>query len=98
MNRVLAVAWSREHDEHFKIGHLKSKLPTDHDFLEQFFCFDFFHIGHFVVVGSFTCTGAALLLAYCCCYQMATLTTNKRFTYEKENRDPFITLHLNVQF
>ena len=42
MNRVLDVAWSREHDEHFRIGHLKAKLRTDRDFLEPSFCFDFF--------------------------------------------------------
>ena len=46
MNHVLAVAWSREHDEHFRIGHLNAKLRTDHDFLEQSFCFDFFQKGH----------------------------------------------------
>ena len=101
-NRVLDVALSREHDEHFKIGHLKSKLPTDHDFLEPIFCFDFLQIGHFVVVGSLTFVvvyrHGCWRQAVCCCYQMATSTTNKRFSQKKPNHDPFITLPLNVQF
>ena len=105
INRDLDVAWSREHDEHFKIGHLKSKLPTDHDFLEQFFCFDFFQIGHFVVVVALT---LAVVYRHCCWRQPVVqlllllsngdFDNNKRFTYEKINRDPFITLPLNVQF
>ena len=31
MNGVLDVVLSCEHDEHFRIGRLKAKLPTDRD-------------------------------------------------------------------
>ena len=46
MNRVLDIAWSREHDEHFRIGHLKSKFVVhstskfDLLFLTFVVCFD----------------------------------------------------------
>ena len=101
MNRVLDVALSREHDEHFRIGHLKAKLWTDHDFLEQCFCFDFFKMA--ILSSSAPWNVPAWLLAspvvvvikWRLWQQIKDLLMKK---ISQENRDPFITLHLNVQF
>ena len=136
-NRVLDVAWSREHDEHFRIGHLNAKLRTDHDFLEQFFCFDFFKMAIFKTMQTKTSSAPPCTLTGApCCWQEPWLVENspgafllvessplcwprapkcapvvviiwrlwqqikdllmKKFS--QENRDPFITLYLNVQF
>ena len=35
-NRVLDVAWSREHDENFRIGHLKSNFVVHDDLIFEF--------------------------------------------------------------
>ena len=35
-NRVLDVAWSREHDESFRIGHLKSNFVVHDDLIFEF--------------------------------------------------------------
>ena len=70
MNLVLAVAWSCEHDEHFRIGRLNAKLRTDHDFLEQFFCFDFFKMAIFKTMQMTTSSAPpCTLMGAPCCWQ-----------------------------
>ena len=79
----------------------KGKVMNGSRFSSAIFLFWFFQNGHFVVVGSLKlletyrhgCWRRLLLLL-----SNGDLTTKKRFTYEKINRDPFVTLHLNVQF
>ena len=77
-NRDLDIAWSREHDEHFRIGHLNAKLRTHHDFLEPIFCFDFFQNGHFERIQT-TTTGESSIIGQrsakaACVWPMRTLS------------------------